>query len=124
MRCVVLQDANGGHLGFMLCSSGLDQTSGDCVFMAMPLQSELVDTVAVDLLFQRRVAGESAWLVVNRNPTSIIIRTPGQTAEMFLELDSEMVGHWGIGTGSDRSVVGRALIQKKAEPAATPDRGA
>jgi hypothetical protein len=35
MNCVVLQNADDGHLGFMLCSPGLDQQSGDCVFMPL-----------------------------------------------------------------------------------------
>ncbi len=59
MKCVVLQNADGGHLGFMLCSPGLDQPAGNCVFMPLPAQPELFDTPAAGLLFARREAGDA-----------------------------------------------------------------
>ncbi len=114
MKCVVLQNAEGSHLGFMLCSPDLEQQSGDCVFMAMPTRAELFGSPASELLFRRREAGESGWRVVGREPLSIAIRTPGLPDEFFIELDQSGNGQWGIGNGSARQVVGRALLPPNA----------
>jgi len=123
MKCVVLQNADGAHLGFMLCSPDLGQPAGDCVFVAVPGQAELFDTPAAGLLFERREAGESSWQVASREPLSVVVRTPGLPAEMFVELGSGGAGQWGVGSGSGRQVVGRALLPPSAEPGAAPDRG-
>lgn len=110
MKCVVLQNSEGAHLGFMLCSPDLGQPSGDCVFMPVPGQAELFDTPAAELLFRRREAGESSWQVIGREPLSVMVRTPGTTAELFVEFIGSGPGHWGVGTGSSRQVVGRAVL--------------
>lgn len=119
MKCVVLQNAEGSHLGFMLCCPDLGQPSGDCVFMAVPGQAELFDTPAVDLLFQLREAGESSWRVVGRKPLLVVVQTPGLPAELFIELGGG-AGRWGVVSGSDREVVGRALLPPSAEPLYSP----
>jgi hypothetical protein len=110
MKCVVLQSADGANLGFMLCNPDLGQPSGDCVFVAAPAQADLFDTPAAQLLFQRQGAGESAWQVIRREPLSVVVRTPGLPAEMFIEFGGSSVGQWGVGSGSDRQVVGLALL--------------
>ena len=118
MKCIVLQNPDGEHLGFMLCNPGLDQPSGDCVFMPLPDQPQLFGTPAAELLFTRREAGESTWQVTVRDPLSVVVRTPGQATELFIELDSAGAGRWGTGRGSSREVVGHALLAKAAEPGA------
>jgi hypothetical protein len=123
MKCVVLQNADGAHLGFMLCSPDLGRPSGDCVFVAVPTRAELFETPAAELLFRRREAGESAWRAVGREPRTVVVRTPGLPDEMFIELDGSGTGEWGVGSGPDRHVVGRALLPPTAEPGAAPDRG-
>src|SRR5262245_45696391 len=110
MRSVVLQTADGAHLGFMLCSADLDQASGDCVFVAVPMQAELLDTPAAGLLLARREAGESSWRVVGLDPLSVVVRTPGLDAELFIEPGGSSPGHWGVFSGSAREIVGRALL--------------
>jgi hypothetical protein len=122
MRCVVLQNADGAHLGFLLCSPDLGQPSGDCVFIAVPGQAELFDTPAAAPLFERRVAGESAWQVISREPLCVVVRTPGLPAELFIELGGSGRGQWGLGSGPDRQIVGRALLPPGAELAAAADR--
>jgi len=114
MKCVVLQDSDGSHLGFMLCSPDLGHSSGDCVFMAVPTLPESFDSPAADLLFQRRDAGESAWEVIGREPLSVVVRSPGLATELFVELGGSEGGRWGIGSGPDRQVVGRTLLPKTA----------
>jgi hypothetical protein len=109
MNCIVLQDAGGAHLGFMLCSPDLGQQSGECVFIAVPAQAESFDTPAAALLFQRREAGEGTWRVVRRKPLSMVVRSPGLAYEMFVELGGAGDGQWGVSSGSDRRVVGRAV---------------
>jgi hypothetical protein len=123
MRCVVLQNADGAHLGFILWSPGLDQSSGNCVFVAVPGQAELFDTPAAGLLFERREVGESSWRVAGREPLSVAVRTPGLPGEMFVELGGSGTGQWGIVSGSDRQVVGRALLPQSTEPGTAADRG-
>ena len=122
MRCIVLQDAVGAHLGFMLCNPDLSQPAGDCVFMAMPFQAELFDTSAAELLFRRREAGESTWQIVAREPLSVVVRTPGVPADLFVKLGGSD-GHWGVGSGVDRQVVGRALLPPSADQNAAADGG-
>jgi len=114
MKCVVLQNADGAHLGFMLCNPDLGQPSGDCVFMAVPGQVELFDTTAAELLFERRELGESSWRVSGREPLSVVIQTPGLSAELFIELGGTGTGRWGVVSGSDRQVVGHALLPPSA----------
>lgn len=109
MRCIVLQDLNGAHLGFLLFSIDLSESDGDCVFMAMPL-TELYDTAAAELLFQRREAGESTWQVFDREPLSVVVRTSGVPAELFIRLGGSDGGHWSVGNEADQQVVGRALL--------------
>jgi hypothetical protein len=104
----------------MLCSPDLGQPSGDCVFIAVPGQAELFDTPAADLLFQRREAGESSWRVVNRKPITVVVRTPGLPDELYIEFDSG-AGQWGVVSGSDRKVIGRALLPPSTEPGAAAD---
>lgn len=116
MKCVVLQTADGIQLGFMLCSPDLGQPTGDCVFLAVPGQGELIDTPAVELLWQRREAGESSWRVVSREPLSVVVGTPGLSAELFIQLDGTSIGQWGVLSGSERQVVGRALVPPSADP--------
>jgi hypothetical protein len=110
MNCVVLQTEDCAHLGFMLCNPDLGQPSGDCVFIAVPSQPELFDTPAAKLLFQRREVGESAWQVTCREPISVIVRTPGVPAELFIEFDQQGTGQWGPISGAQRQIAGRALI--------------
>ena len=86
MKSVVLQNSDGSHRGFMLCNPDLGQPCGDCVFIAVPTKAELFDTPAAELLFQRRDAGENAWHVVSREPLSVVVRTPGLPADLFIEL--------------------------------------
>ncbi|MCE9638259.1 MAG: hypothetical protein K8T90_21365 [Planctomycetes bacterium] len=123
MKCVVLQNADGAHLGFMLCSPSLDEPSGDCVFIAVPIQAELFDTPAAAVLFERRDAEESSWRVTSREPLSVAVRTPGLAAGLFVELGGSGTGQWGVVSGSNRQVVGRALLPPSAKRGAAADRG-
>jgi hypothetical protein len=121
MKCVIFRNADGELLGFMLCNPDLSQPSGDCVFMVLPGHAELFDTPAAILLFQRREPGESSWRVVDRNPISVVVQTPGLPDELFIELHGG-AGQWGVISGLDREVVGRALLPPSAgsNPVASP----
>lgn len=111
MKCVVLQNADGAHLGFMLCRPDLGQPAGDCVFVAVPRQPELLDTPEAELLFRRREAGENTWRVRGREPLSVVVRTPGLPEEtMFVEFGGLDSGQWGVESGSHRRVAGRAVL--------------
>ena len=110
MKCVVLQNSNGEQLGFMLCSPGLDELAGDCVFMGVPGPSDLLDDPAAEQLIQRCEAVESSWEVTSRDPLSVAVRTPGLSVEMFIEIDSTGEGSWGVVSGLDRQSVGRVVL--------------
>lgn len=114
MKCIVLQNADGVRLGFMLCSHDLSEPSGDCVFVAVPGQPERLGTPEGDLLSRRREAGESTWQVSLRDPLSVVVRTPGLPAEMFVEFSGSGPGSWGVGSGTDRQIVGRAILPPNA----------
>jgi hypothetical protein len=59
MKCVVFQNPDGRHLGFMHCHPDLDQPVGVCIFTGLLPESELLQTEAAELLFALREAGES-----------------------------------------------------------------
>lgn len=116
MKCVFLQNQEGAHLGFLLCSPGLDQPSGHCVLMVVPSHAELFDTPAAAMLAERREAGESSWWVTGRAPLSVVIRTPGLLTELFIELGESGSGSWGVVSGPERQVVGLAMLPPSSEP--------
>ncbi|WP_435018823.1 hypothetical protein TA3x_000809 [Tundrisphaera sp. TA3] len=111
MKAVILQDADGAHLSFVLFSPGLGADSGDCVFMAVPGQVESFGTPVFEDIYQRRQAGESTWEVTHREPIAALIRTPGIPAELFIELGEP--GQWGTGVGTARQVLGKAALAHK-----------
>ena len=113
MNCVVLQGADGSHLGYMLCHSGPDSDAGTSVFVVVPAQVDRFDTPEAEILFQRREAGESEWHFVRRDPPSIVVRTPGLATVMFIDIDEQGGGQWGVADGEDRQVVGNALLPAK-----------
>jgi hypothetical protein len=106
----MLQDAAGTPLGFILCSRELSEKTGDCVFMAVPGQVALIDSLEADLISQRREAGESTWQVSCLEPLSMVVRTPGLQQEVFVEVSNAGSGQWGVGRGADREFVGLAAL--------------
>jgi len=94
----------------MLCNRDLSEPSGNCVFVVVPGQADLFDSPEAELLFQRREAGESTWHVEHRGRLAVQVRTPGVSGEMFIEIDGPGPGQWGVGSGPDRLVVGRAVL--------------
>ncbi len=112
MSCIVLQDSEGAHLGFILCSPDLKAESGDCLFMAFPGQPFSFATPESAALARRREVGESAWQVNRRDPLTVVVHTPGLPDEMFIEFEHSDSGRWGIGGGFDREVLGIAMPAK------------
>ena len=83
MNCVVLQNADGAHLGFMLYNPDLGQPSGDCLYYCAR-SGRVVCTTAAGLLFERRELGESSWRVSSREAMSVVVQTPGLSAELVI----------------------------------------
>ena len=107
IHCVILQDPDGVHLGWVLWHPNLGADAGDCVFMPLPVRPELLGTLGVEALFARQRGGqESAWRVTSPEPLSVAVATPGLAEEMFVELDASGFGRWGFGTGDDRRLAG------------------
>lgn len=110
MKCVVFQNAEGEHLGFMLCSVDLSEASGDCVFVVVPGDAALCDSAEANLLLDRKAAGESTWHVDSRSPLLVIVSTPDIPGEMFIEFSESGMGQWGINEGPQRQVLGQAML--------------
>jgi hypothetical protein len=110
MNCVVLQNLDGILVGFMLCSPGLEESSGDCYFVRMSMVSESSDSVAIDQISERREAGESIWRVLQREPLYVVVETPSLSDKIFIELEAPDSGKWGVVNGSERQIVGKALL--------------
>ena len=49
-KVLVLQTAQGDHIGFTLINPNLGKANGDCVFMIVPKKPELFETPEVDAL--------------------------------------------------------------------------
>ena len=54
---------------------------------------------------------------------SVVVQTPGLSAELFIELGGTGTGRWGLVSGSDRQVFGHALLPPSAEPGDAADGG-
>jgi hypothetical protein len=94
----------------MLTNCELSEQTGKCVFMLVPMQADLFVSPGANLISQRKAVGESTWQVTLQEPRSLIVRTPGLQPEMFVEFSGPGSGLWGLGSGADRSVVGRAVL--------------
>lgn len=56
-----LQTVDGEHVGFVLAAPSFRENSGDCVFILLPMESELVYSPLGESISNRKVAGEHHW---------------------------------------------------------------
>ncbi|HAH46363.1 hypothetical protein [Gimesia sp.] len=61
VKMMVLQTVNQEHLGFTLFHPDLSQSTGDCVFMIVPQNPELLESAEVALFQSMKEAGEHQW---------------------------------------------------------------
>lgn len=56
-----LQTMNGAHVGFVLGAPSFKEDIGDCVFMLLPEEADLVDSPLGILISELKVTGEHQW---------------------------------------------------------------
>ena len=56
-----LQTPSGAHVGFVLGAPNFKEEIGDCVFMFLPEEADLVDSPLGILISGLKVAGEHQW---------------------------------------------------------------
>lgn len=113
MKTVILKSPDGAHWGFLLCAVPPADLEGDCVFVIVPDQAEMLEDAEVRHLLQRKEVGESE-IELSADRRSAIIRTHG-LEEMFVDLGPEGTGHWGYVREAEKAAIGLA---------AAVDRGA
>lgn len=116
---VVLQDPECVLVGWILWHPNLGEEAGKCVFLPLPVDPALFGNRAVEAVYGRQAAGESAWRVTQVDPLVVTVTTPGLAEEMFVELGAAGRGQWGFGTGTGRWVAG---IARDAKPGAAADQ--
>jgi hypothetical protein len=125
---VVLQNAESEHVGWVLWRPHLGAHAGHCAFLPLPTDAKLLGTPAVEALYDRQQAGESAWRVTRTDPLTVVITTPGLAEEMFVEFRLGGTSVWGLGSGAERREVGivrpaNCYQSSPANPGAAPDGG-
>ncbi len=104
---VVLQNADSEHVGWVLWHPHLGADAGNCVFMPLPTDPELLGSPLVAALYDRQQDGrESAWRVAGTDPLTVVITTPGLPEEMFVEFRLGGTSVWGLGSDAGRREVG------------------
>ena len=106
MKTVILQSLDGAHLGFLLCAIPPADLEGDCVFVIVPDQAEMLEDAEVRHLLKRKEVGESE-IELSADRHSAVIRTHG-LEEMFVELGPDGTGQWGYIREPKRAVIGLA----------------
>lgn len=111
MKTVILQSQTGVHLGFLLCAIPPADLEGDCIFIIVPDQAEMLEDPEVQALLERKKRRESQ-IELGPDRRSAIICTEG-LEDMFVELDASGEGSWGYLREEGRSQVGKAAVIDK-----------
>ncbi|MBB5030568.1 hypothetical protein [Prosthecobacter vanneervenii] len=113
---IPLQNLNEEHIGFLLhaglpddFASALGQWKGDCVFMALPNQTELFDDSAFRVLAKHKDAGEHRIVVSNDGFTISVVATAPNGAQLFVRLPDSTLGAWGKLDDATETQMGHAV---------------
>jgi hypothetical protein len=104
-KCVVLQTAEGEHLGFILLAVPDGASAGDCVFMIVPRNPALLNTPQSQALHARKALGESRVQIIPSPSQTIRIQSTG-LPDLIVELTPSGAGTWREappGTASGRA---------------------
>lgn len=74
-NAIVLQTAESKHIGFTLFNPHFNADRGDCVFVIVPLDDEILNTQEVDILTNINDSGEHQW---ERRDNDIIVSFEGR----------------------------------------------
>jgi hypothetical protein len=97
-KCFALQTEAGKQVGFMLGASSFQGDAGDCVFMLLASEGELVDSPLGIVVAGLKVTGEHRWERIGGN---LLVRRDDETA---LEITDSALVLDGAGT-----VIGKAV---------------
>jgi len=94
-----LQTPNSAHVGLVLAAPNFKESVGDCVFMLLPEEADLVDSPLGILISELKVTGEHQW---KKHGANIRIFLNGDNA---LEITDQAL----VLDGSGR-VIGKAVV--------------
>ena len=113
---IPLQNLQQQQIGFLLPAGlpddfrpAVGEWEGDCIFMALPTQSELFDDPAFHVLADHKEAGEHRTRVSNDGSTLSAIALAPNGAELFVHLPDSGPGAWGTRAGSTGTQLGYAV---------------
>jgi hypothetical protein len=61
-KAIVLQTSDKQHIGFTLFHPDFSASKGECVFVIVPKNADLLETQAVSILLDIKEAGEYQWV--------------------------------------------------------------
>ena len=115
---IPLQNFQQQHLGALLPAGAPEdylttpgEWSGECVFMALPIQSELFDDPAYRVLdsHSHRSRGEHRLRVVGDGASVTLVATAADGSELFIRLPQTGLGAWGTRADTTETQLGYAV---------------
>src|SRR5436309_321435 len=95
-KAIVLQNKEAKHMGFMLTHLTPTGTNGllvgDCVFMLLPSNTDLIETELGILISELKVAGEHPCTMRTLTNHTEIIVTPKKLPELILAIEQSGKG--------------------------------
>ena len=115
---IPLQNHRQQHLGACLMAGLPDDYAstagiweGDCVFMALPADPELLEDPSLFILRRHDhvEAGEHAITVTNDGSTVSLLATAPNGEQLFIRLPASGPGVWGLVTATGEEPLGHAV---------------
>jgi hypothetical protein len=120
-KAIVLQNGDAKLMGFMLVhwnpTATKGEYTGDCVFMLLPTDSDLIETELGILISELKVAGEhpcSMRTVINH--TQIVV-TPKKLPQLILDIAPTGKGTLSMKERGEASRIGLVEFTKKVKMA-------
>jgi len=116
-RVIPLLSQNGEHLGFLLpaslpedFASTTGEWEGECIFMALPLDSEMFEEDAFAVLEGHKHAGEHHLAVANDGTTLSFVATAPTGEQIYVHLPGDSpTGTWGTLESGTGTLLGHAI---------------
>ncbi|MEK7949980.1 hypothetical protein [Luteolibacter soli] len=113
---IPLLNQDGEHLGFLLPADLPDEYSSiegswetECVFMALPMETDGFDDPAFAILESHKQAGEHHLAVSNDGTALSFVATAPTGEQIFVHLPDAPTGVWGTLEAGAETPVGHAV---------------
>lgn len=118
-KVIALTNAEGRHIGFMLLA-GVDEGyrnktgewRGDCVFIALPKEPDLLNDSAFLELVERKQRGEHSVRVANDGKIATFDVADAGLLCFYAAIGSDGGGEWGSINAGTRTKSGRAIFAR------------